>query len=99
MDLPLKPSIQPNQASDEKRYSYPGSENRRKPITKDDKHSGYGRLERENKKNAESLARIFGLNGSKAEGGDVLNQMRGMLKDYSDEGLDSTKLVHDIRDE
>jgi len=29
----------------------------------------------------------------------VLNQMRGMLKDYSDEGLDSTKLVHDIRDE
>jgi len=39
-------------------------------------------LERENKKNAESLARIFGL--TKAEG-DVLNQMRGMLKDYSDE--------------
>ena len=82
MDLPLNPNIQPNQASDEKRYSYPGSENRRKPITKDDKRSGYVRLERENKKNAESLARIFGL--TKAEG-DVLNQMRGMLKDYSDE--------------
>ena len=98
MDLPLNPNIQPNQASDEKRYSYQGSENRRKPITKDDKHSGYGRLERENKKNAESLARIFGLNGPKTEG-DVLNQMRGMLKDYSDEELDSTKLVHDIRDE
>jgi hypothetical protein len=99
MDLPLNPNIQPNQASDEKRYSYPGSENRRKPITKDDKRSGYGgRLERENKKNAESLAKIFGLNGPKTEG-DVLNQMRGMLKDYSDEGLDSTKLVHDIRDE
>jgi hypothetical protein len=98
MDLPLNPNIQPNQTSDEKRYSYPGSENRRKPITKDDKHSGYVRLERENKKNAESLAKIFGLNGPKTEG-DVLNQMRGMLKDYSDEGLDSTKLVHDIRDE
>ena len=98
MDLPLNPNIQPNQTSDEKRYSYPGSEYRRKPITKDDKHSGYGRLERENKKNAESLARIFGLNGPKTEG-DVLNQMRGMLKDYSDEELDSTKLVHDIRDE
>lgn len=98
MDLPLNPNIQPNHASDEKRYSYPGSENRRKPITKDDKHSGYGRLERENKKNAESLARIFGLTVPKTEG-DVLNQMRGMLKDYSDEGLDSTKLVHDIRDE
>ncbi len=98
MDLPLNPNIQPNQASDEKRYNYPGSENRRKHITKDDKHSGYGRLERENKKNSESLARIFGLNGPKTEG-DVLNQMRGMLKDYSDEGLDSTKLVHDIRDE
>jgi len=97
MDLPLNPNIQPNQASDEKRYSYPGSENRRKPITKDDKHSGYVRLERENKKNAESLAKIFGLNGPTE--GDVLNQMRGMLKDYSDEGLDSTKLVHDIRDE
>jgi hypothetical protein len=55
-------------------------------------------LERENKKNAESLARIFGLNVPKTEG-DVLNQMRGMLKDYSDEGLDSTKLVHDVRDE
>jgi hypothetical protein len=98
MDLPLNPNIQPNQASDEKRYIYPDSENRRKPITKDDKRSGYGRLERENKKNAESLAKIFGLNGPKTEG-DVLNQMRGMLKDYSDEGLDSTKLVHDIRDE
>jgi hypothetical protein len=98
MDLPLNPNIQPNQASDEKRYIYPDSENRRKPITKDDKRSGYVRLERENKKNAESLAKIFGLNGPKTEG-DVLNQMRGMLKDYSDEGLDSTKLVHDIRDE
>jgi hypothetical protein len=98
MDLPLNPNIQHNQASDEKRYIYPDSENRRKPITKDDKRSGYVRLERENKKNAESLAKIFGLNGPKTEG-DVLNQMRGMLKDYSDEGLDSTKLVHDIRDE
>ena len=98
MDLPLNPNIQPNQASDEKRYSYPGSENRRKLISKEDKRSGYVRLERENKKNAESLAKIFGLNGPKTEG-DVLNQMRGMLKDYSDEGLDSTKLVHDIRDE
>ena len=98
MDLPLNPNIQPNQASDEKRYSYRGSENSRKPITKDDKHSGYVRLERQNKKNAESLAKIFGLNGPKTEG-DVLNQMRGMLKDYSDEGLDSTKMVHDIRDE
>jgi len=67
MDLPLNPNIQPNQASDEKRYSYPGSENRRKHITKDDKHSGYGRLERENKKNSESLAKIFGLNGPKTE--------------------------------
>jgi hypothetical protein len=98
MDLPLNSNIQPNQASDEKRYIYPDSENRRKPITKDDKRSGYVMLERENKKNAESLAKIFGLNGPKTEG-DVLNQMRGMLKDYSDEGLDSTKLVHDIRDE
>ncbi len=55
-------------------------------------------LMRANRKNAELLARICGITHIEIKG-DIIGQMRGMLKEYSDPRIDSVELVHAVRGE
>jgi hypothetical protein len=53
-------------------------------------------LIRTSKKNVELLAAICGITQIETEG-DLIGQMRGMLKGYSDPRIDSVELVHAVR--
>src|SRR6476661_55627 len=51
-----------------------------------------------NRRNAELLAKMYGIEHIEKEG-DIIGQMCGMFKDYSGPGIDSVELVHAVRGE